>query len=69
MQRVEVSGALRPPIGVVRRQRVKVDLMAVLDNCMFRPLLSIFRLSSRELNLLGPELLFLILAHLYIKCE
>ena len=31
---------------------IKVYLMAILDNYMFRPLLTIFRLSSRELNLL-----------------
>ena len=30
---------------------LKVYLMAILDNYMFRPLLAIFRLSSRELNL------------------
>jgi len=30
---------------------IKVYLMAILDNYMFRPLLAIFRLSSRELNL------------------
>jgi len=29
----------------------KVYLMAILDNYMFRPILAIFRLSSRELNL------------------
>jgi len=31
---------------------IKVYLMAILDNYMFRPLLAIFRLSSRELKLL-----------------
>jgi len=31
---------------------IKVYLMATLDNYMFRPLLSIFRLSSRELKIL-----------------
>jgi len=31
---------------------LKVYLMAILDNYMFRPLLTIFRLSSRELNVL-----------------
>jgi hypothetical protein len=31
---------------------IKVYLMAVLDNYMFRPLLAIFRLSSRELKVL-----------------
>ena len=30
---------------------IKVYLMAILGNYMFRPLLAIFRLSSRELNL------------------
>ena len=30
----------------------KVYLMAILDNYMFRPLLAIFRLSSRELKVL-----------------
>jgi len=30
---------------------IKVYLMAIVDNYMFRPLLAIFRLSSRELNL------------------
>ena len=29
---------------------IKVYLMAILDNYMFRPLLGIFRLSSRELK-------------------
>ena len=29
---------------------IKVHLMAILDNYMFRPLLTIFRLSSRELK-------------------
>ena len=29
---------------------IKVYLMAILDNYMFRPLLAIFRLSSRELK-------------------
>ena len=31
---------------------VKVYLMAMLDNYMFRPLLAIFRLSYRELTVL-----------------
>ena len=31
---------------------IKVYLMAILDNYMFRPLLAIFRLSSRELKVL-----------------
>jgi len=31
---------------------IEVYLMATLDNYMFRPLLAIFRLSSRELNVL-----------------
>jgi len=31
---------------------LKVYLMAILDNYMFRPLLAIFRLSSRELTVL-----------------
>ena len=31
---------------------IKVYLMAILDNYMFRPLLAIFRLSLRELNVL-----------------
>jgi len=31
---------------------IKVYLMAILDNYMFRPLLVIFRLSSRELKVL-----------------
>jgi len=30
---------------------IKMYLMAILDNYMFRPLLAIFRLSSREHNL------------------
>ena len=30
---------------------IKVYLMAILDNYMFRPLLAIFRWSSRKLNL------------------
>jgi len=30
---------------------IKVYLMAILDNYMFRSILAIFRLSSRELNL------------------
>ena len=30
---------------------ITVCLMAILDNYMFRPLLAIFRLSSRELTL------------------
>jgi len=34
---------------------IKVYLMAILDNYMFRPLLAIFRLSSRERNL-GPTI-------------
>ena len=29
---------------------IKVYLMAILDNYMFRPILAIFRLSSRELK-------------------
>jgi len=36
---------------------IKVYLMTILDNYMFRPLLAIFRLSSREL-----KVLFIILA-------
>jgi len=32
---------------------MKVYLMAILDNYMFRPLLAIFRLSSRELKASG----------------
>ena len=31
---------------------IKVYLMAILDNYMFRPLLAIFRLSSREFKVL-----------------
>jgi len=31
---------------------IKVYLMAILDNYMFRPLLAIFRLSSREIKFL-----------------
>jgi len=31
---------------------VKLYLMAILDNYMFRPLMAIFRLSSRELKVL-----------------
>ena len=31
---------------------LKVYLMAILDNYMFRPLLTFFRLSSRELKVL-----------------
>jgi len=31
---------------------IKVYLMSILDNYMFRPLLAIFRLSSRELKVL-----------------
>jgi len=31
---------------------IKVYLMTILDNYMFRPLLAIFRLSSRELEVL-----------------
>jgi len=31
---------------------IKVYLMAILDNYMFQPLLAIFRLSSRELEVL-----------------
>jgi len=31
---------------------IKVYLMAILDSYMFRPLLAIFRLSSRELKVL-----------------
>jgi len=31
---------------------IKADLMSILDNYMFRPLLAIFRLSSRELKIL-----------------
>jgi len=31
---------------------IKVHLMAILENYMFRPLLAIFRLSSRELKVL-----------------
>jgi len=31
---------------------IKVYLMTILDNYMFRPLLAIFRLSSRELKVL-----------------
>jgi len=34
---------------------IKVYLMAILDNYMFRPLLAIFRLSSRELKW-GPTI-------------
>jgi len=35
---------------------IKLYLMAILDNYMFRPLLAIFRLSSRELNPLNAKL-------------
>jgi hypothetical protein len=35
---------------------IKVYIMAILDNYMFRHLLAIFRLSSRELNPLNAEL-------------
>ena len=47
---------------------IKVYLMAILDNYMFRPLLAIFRLSSRELKVL----LYTLCAHvvqrsLYIR--
>jgi len=31
---------------------IKVYLMPILDNYMFRPLLAIFRLSSREIKVL-----------------
>ena len=31
---------------------IKVYLMAILDNYMFRPILAIFRLSSKELKVL-----------------
>jgi len=31
---------------------IKVYLMAILDNYMFRPILAIFRLSSREIKVL-----------------
>ena len=42
--------------------------MTVLDNYMFRNLVSIFRLSSIELKILAPELFFfLILAHSVYK--
>jgi len=34
---------------------IKVYLMAILDNYMFRPLLAIFRLSSRELYTLSAH--------------
>ena len=40
---------------------IKVYLMAILDNYMFRPLLAVFRLSSRELNL--RYLLYILSAH------
>ena len=35
---------------------IKVYLVAILDNYMFRPLLAIFRLSSREFNPLNADL-------------
>ena len=38
---------------------IKVYLMAILDNYIFRPLLAIFRLSSRELKVL----LYILCAH------
>ena len=31
MQRLQVSGALRPPVGVVRRQRVKEMTVTVTE--------------------------------------
>jgi len=38
---------------VVKHNYVNLDvLMSILDNYMFRPLLAIFRLSSRELKVL-----------------
>ena len=42
---------------------IKVYLMAILDNYMFRPLLAIFRLSSRELKVL----LYTLCAHVVQK--
>ena len=39
---------------------VKVYLMAILDSYMFRPLLAIFRLSSREIKVL---LVYILSAH------
>jgi len=36
----------------VTTMSIKVYLMAILDNYMFRPLLAIFKLSSRELKVL-----------------
>jgi len=44
----------------VKHNYVNQDvLMTILDNCMFRPLLAIFRLSSRE---------FKVLIYIYIGC-
>ena len=42
---------------------IKVYLMAIIDNYVFRPLLAIFRLSSRELNLQLTVLLYKLKAH------
>ena len=33
-------------------ESIKICLMAILDNYMFRPLLAIFRLASKELKVL-----------------
>ena len=48
MQRLEVSGAVRPMYGSLGVKR----LMTILDNYMFRPLLAIFMLYLRELKVL-----------------
>ena len=51
MQRLGVSGAVRPVYGSLGVKRLRC-LMTILDNYMFRPLLAIFRLSLRELKVL-----------------
>jgi len=42
---------------------IKVYLMAILDNYMLRPILAIFRLSSRELKVL----LYILSAHMVLR--
>ena len=47
---------------------VKVYLMAILDNYMFRPLLAIFRLSSRELKVIIYTLCARRQATVHLRC-
>jgi hypothetical protein len=51
MQRLQVSGALRPPVGVVRRQRVK-EMTVTVTKKMLLTMMSCFEMITvNETNL------------------